>query len=52
MWVFVGVDVWVIFTLDGMRGLAVLAVLIFHFAWMFSGDDPSQATMFVDKFVV
>ncbi|AKU99239.1 acyltransferase 3 [Labilithrix luteola] len=36
-------------TLDGMRGIAVLLVLMFHFAWTFPGDDGVPATTFIDK---
>lgn len=39
-------------TLDGMRGIAVLLVLAFHFAWTFPGDDPTTATTFADKLAV
>ncbi len=39
-------------TLDGMRGLAVLSVLAFHFAWTFPGDDPATATTFVSRLAV
>jgi len=39
-------------TLDGMRGLAVLMVLAFHFAWTFPGDDPTTATTLVEKVAV
>ena len=39
-------------TLDGMRGIAVLLVLAFHFAWTFPGDDPTTAVTFMDKVAV
>lgn len=39
-------------TLDGMRGLAVILVLMFHFAWTFPGDDPEAATSFLEKIAV
>lgn len=39
-------------TLDGMRGIAVLLVLAFHFAWTFPGDDPTTAVTFADKLAV
>ena len=38
--------------LDGMRGIAVLLVLAFHFAWTFPGDDPTKAVDIVDKIAV
>ncbi len=39
-------------TLDGMRGLAVVAVLAFHFAWTFPGEDPAKAVGMADKVAV
>ena len=39
-------------TLDGMRGLAVIGVLIFHFAWTFPGEDPDAAVSLIDKVAV
>ncbi|MBS2011911.1 MAG: acyltransferase [Deltaproteobacteria bacterium] len=39
-------------TLDGMRGIAVLLVLAFHFAWTFPGDDRSKAITAIDKIAV
>ena len=47
-----GADTHAIPTLDGMRGIAVITVLMFHYAWTFPGDDPSQAHGFVEKLAV
>lgn len=47
-----GADAKTIPTLDGMRGLAVVAVLAFHFAWTFPGDDREKAIEAIDKIAV
>jgi peptidoglycan/LPS O-acetylase OafA/YrhL len=47
-----GIDAHQIPTLDGMRGIAVLAVLAFHFAWTFPGEDPGAAHGVTEKLAV
>jgi peptidoglycan/LPS O-acetylase OafA/YrhL len=47
-----GIDAHQIPTLDGMRGIAVLAVLAFHFAWTFPGEDPNAAHGAIEKLAV
>lgn len=47
-----GADAKAIPTLDGMRGLAVIAVLLFHYAWTFPGEDPDAANSAVEKIAV
>jgi len=39
-------------TLDGMRGIAVLLVLAFHFAWTFPGDEANLGLTLMDKVAI
>jgi peptidoglycan/LPS O-acetylase OafA/YrhL len=39
-------------TLDGMRGLAVILVLVFHFAWTFPGDFTTAPTSLAEHVAV
>ncbi len=47
-----GADARTIPTLDGMRGIAVLAVLAFHFAWTFPGENPDVVAGTFDSFAI